>query len=40
MATVEPDRGSDSRKLWWKIAAGILAILIIAVGAGVIVSMV
>ena len=33
---VEPDRGSDFRKLWWKVVAGVLTIAIIAVVAGVI----
>jgi Tol biopolymer transport system component/DNA-binding winged helix-turn-helix (wHTH) protein len=32
--TVEPDRGSEFRKLWWKVAAGVLTIAIIAVVAG------
>src|SRR5215472_8828725 len=29
--TVEPDRGSDFRKLWWMVAAGVLTTAIIAV---------
>jgi DNA-binding winged helix-turn-helix (wHTH) protein len=33
--TVEPVRVSDSRKLWWKVALGVFAFAIIAVGAGV-----
>ena len=33
--TVAPDRGSDSRKLWWKVALGVFTFAIIAVGAGV-----
>src|SRR5215469_1858694 len=34
--TVEPDRGSHSLKLWWKLAAAVLTIAIIALIAGVI----
>jgi Tol biopolymer transport system component/DNA-binding winged helix-turn-helix (wHTH) protein len=30
VVTVAPDRGSDSRKLWLKIAAGVLAIAVVA----------
>jgi Tol biopolymer transport system component/DNA-binding winged helix-turn-helix (wHTH) protein len=33
VVTVEPDRGSDSRKLWLTIAAGVLAILVVALAA-------
>ena len=36
VTTGEPDRGSDSRKLWWKVAAVIVTVSIIVVGAGVI----
>jgi Tol biopolymer transport system component/DNA-binding winged helix-turn-helix (wHTH) protein len=36
VVTVEPDRGSESRKLWWKIAAAALIVAIIAVMAGLI----
>ena len=32
--TVEPDRGSDSRKMWWTVAAGVLTIALIAVITG------
>jgi Tol biopolymer transport system component/DNA-binding winged helix-turn-helix (wHTH) protein len=35
VTTGEPDRGSDSRKLWWKVAAVIVTVSIIVVGAGV-----
>src|SRR5438270_2432090 len=30
---IEPDRGSDSRKLWLNVAAGVLAIVVVAVAA-------
>ena len=33
VVTVEPDRGSQSRKAWFKIAAGVLAILVVALVA-------
>jgi len=33
VVTIEPDGGSDSRKLWWKIAAGVLAMVVVAVAA-------
>ena len=33
---VERDHGSELRKLWWKVAAGVLTIVIIALVAGVI----
>ena len=36
VTTGEPGRGSDSRKLWWKVAAVIVTVSIIVVGAGVI----
>ena len=36
VTTVKPDRGSDSRKLRWRAAAGVLTIAIITVVAGVI----
>ena len=36
VTTSEPDRGSDSRELWWKVAAVIVTVSIIVVGAGVI----
>ena len=36
VTTGEPDRSSDSRKLWWKVAAVIVTVSIIVVGAGVI----
>jgi Tol biopolymer transport system component/DNA-binding winged helix-turn-helix (wHTH) protein len=36
VTTGEPDRGLDSRKLWWKVAAVIVTVSIIVVGAGVI----
>ena len=36
VTTAEADRGSDSRKLWWKVAAVIVTVSIIVVGAGVI----
>jgi Tol biopolymer transport system component/DNA-binding winged helix-turn-helix (wHTH) protein len=36
VTTGEPDRGSDSRKSWWKVAAVIVTVSIIVVGAGVI----
>jgi Tol biopolymer transport system component/DNA-binding winged helix-turn-helix (wHTH) protein len=29
--TVEPDRGSHFRKLWWRVAAGVLTVAVIAV---------
>ncbi|MBZ5649496.1 MAG: winged helix-turn-helix domain-containing protein [Acidobacteriia bacterium] len=35
VTTGEPDRGSDSRKLWWKVSAVIVTVSIIVVGAGV-----
>jgi DNA-binding winged helix-turn-helix (wHTH) protein len=34
LTTVEPDRCSDFRKLWWTVAAGVLTIAIIAVITG------
>jgi Tol biopolymer transport system component len=36
VTTGEPDRGSDSSKLWWKVGAVIVTVSIIVVGAGVI----
>jgi len=33
VVTVEPDRGSQSRQVWFKIAAGVLAILVVALAA-------
>jgi Tol biopolymer transport system component/DNA-binding winged helix-turn-helix (wHTH) protein len=36
VVTVEPDRGPDSRKLWWRVAAGVLIIAIIAAVAAAI----
>jgi Tol biopolymer transport system component/DNA-binding winged helix-turn-helix (wHTH) protein len=36
VVTVEPDRGSGSRKLWLNIGVGIFAILVVAVGAVVV----
>ena len=33
VVTIEPDRGSESRKLWLKVAAGVLAIVVVAVAA-------
>src|SRR5271170_375806 len=35
VVTVEPDRGSHSRQTWLKIAAGVLAISVVALAAGV-----
>ena len=37
VVAVEADRGSHSRRAWWKIAAGVLAVLAVALAAGKIV---
>ena len=36
VVAVKPDHRSDSRKLWWRVAAGVLAISVIAVAAVVV----
>ena len=33
VVAVEPDHGSDSRKLWWKVAAGVLAVSVVGLAA-------